>query len=126
MQHILLVDDDLSFRRSLMIQLEFEGYSVTEAESASLGLAYLQKHYSNDKCPDIVITDVRMPDMTGGEFVMRLQKQFSDIPVIVISAFDLPEELAGYPFFKKPCKIQDLAKTVNKLVTEQSLRTGEG
>jgi len=120
MYRILIVDDDMNFRRSLVIQLEFEGFSVTEVESASQGLAFLGKHRKGQKCPDIIITDVRMSEMNGDEFVVCLQKQYSNVPVIVISAFDLPEELAGYPFLRKPFKIQELIDTANALVQNRS------
>ena len=45
MQHILLVDDDLNFRRSLVIQLELEGYRVTEIESAIQAFTFLKEYY---------------------------------------------------------------------------------
>ena len=121
MYQILIVDDDMNFRRSLVIQLEFEGFSVTEAESASQGLAYLEKHREGQKYPDIIITDVRMPEMNGNEFVVYLQEFCPNVPVIVISAFDLPEELAGYPFLRKPFKIKELIDTANALVQNSSL-----
>ena len=116
MYHILLVDDDLNFRRSLVIQLEFEGFGVTEVESASQAFAYLAQKRVGENPPDIIITDVRMPEMGGDEFVLRLKGMYPDIPVIVISAFDLPENLAGYPFFRKPFKIEEMVKAVEDLI----------
>lgn len=116
MRHILLVDDDLNFRRSLAIQLEFEGYRVTEVEQASQAFTFLDQHQSGEIYPDIVITDVRMPEIDGEEFAMRLKKKYPDMPVLVISAFDLPERLKGYPFLRKPFKIQELVELVDQLV----------
>ena len=116
MHHILLVDDDLNFRRSLVIQLEFEGHKVTAVESAYHAFAYLKRQHSSHNNPDIVITDVRMPEIEGAEFVMRLREQYRNIPVLVISAFDLPEELVGYPFLRKPFKIQEMVEIVDKLI----------
>ena len=116
MHHILLVDDDLNFRRSLVIQLEFEGFSVTEVESASQAFAYLEQNRTGENPPEMIVTDVRMPEMGGDEFVLRLKKIYPDIPVIIISAFDLPENLAGYPFLRKPFKIEEMIKTYHDLV----------
>ena len=113
MQHILLVDDDLNFRRSLVIQLEFEGYSVTEVERATQAFTYLDQHHTKENFPDIVITDVRMPEMHGGEFVSLLRKKYPAMPVLVISAFDLPEELDGYPFLRKPFKIEEIMDIID-------------
>ena len=116
MHHILLVDDDLNFRRSLVIQLEFEGYPVTEVERASQAFTFLEQHHTRENFPDIVITDVRMPEMDGGEFVTLLKQKYPALPVLVISAFDLPEELTGYAFLRKPFKIQELLEMVNSLL----------
>jgi CheY-like chemotaxis protein len=116
MHHILLVDDDLNFRRSLVIQLEFEGFSVTEVERASQAITFLEQHHTLENFPDIVITDVRMPEMDGREFVTLLKQKFATLPVIVISAFDLPEELTGYAFLRKPFKIQEMLEMVNTLI----------
>jgi len=113
MQHILLVDDDLNFRRSLVIQLEFEGYSVTEVERATQAFTYLNQHHTKENFPDIVITDVRMPEMEGGEFVSLLKKKYPAMPVLVISAFDLPEELDGCPFLRKPFKVEEIMSEID-------------
>ena len=63
MTKILLVDDDLSFRRSLMIQLELEGFLVTEAESGKDALSKLNLSKGSCDFPDVVVTDMRMPEM---------------------------------------------------------------
>ena len=116
MHHILLVDDDLNFRRSLAIQLEFEGYQVMEMERAKQAISYLHAHQKDDFIPDIIITDVRMPEMDGREFVMQLGDDFPNIPVLVISAFDLPQDLTGCPFIRKPFKIQQMVDTINTVI----------
>ncbi len=108
MHHILLVDDDLNFRRSLVIQLELEGFTVTEIERATQAFTYLDQHQTGENFPDVVITDVRMPEMGGSEFVMHMKDRYPDLPMIVISAFDLPLELTGYPFLRKPFKLQEM------------------
>lgn len=116
MHHILLVDDDLNFRRSLAIQLEFEDFRVTEVEQASQAFTFLDQHQSGKICPDIVITDVRMPEMDGEEFAIRLRKKYPSMPVLVISAFDLPERLKDFPFLRKPFKIQGLIDIVSRMI----------
>lgn len=120
MHTILLVDDDLNFRRSLVIQLELEGYSVKAVESANQALELLKQCRSEGRCPDLVITDVRMSGMGGEEFVMKLKQDYPELPVNVISAFDLPVELAGYLFLRKPFKKQEMIDNINKLVKDNS------
>ena len=120
MAHILLVDDDLNFRRSFMIQLELEGYTVTEIERATQALTFLDQQESKEKFPDIVITDVRMPEMGGVEFATILRKKYPSLPILVISAFELPEELAGFSFLRKPFKINQLVDILSELIKKQS------
>lgn len=115
MHHILLVDDDLNFRRSLVIQLELEGFTVTEIERATQAFTYLEQNQDGGKLPDIVITDVRMPEMGGSEFVMHMKDRYPELPIIVISAFDLPLELTGYPFLRKPFRLQEMIEMIKPL-----------
>lgn len=114
--HILIVDDDRYFRRSLLIELELEGYRVTEAQNATEAFHILEQNSKQEIAPDIVITDVRMPEMAGEEFVTRLKKGFPKMPVLVISAYNLPETLSEYPFLRKPFKIQQIIETMHGLV----------
>jgi len=124
MRHILLVDDDINFRRSLVIQLELEGYSISEVESASDAFRFLKKCQRQGHFPDLVITDVQMPEMNGGEFVQQLNETYKKLPVIVISAFDLPERLQGYPFLRKPFKIQEMKQSIDNSNSPSSSHSG--
>lgn len=112
MHRILLVDDDRNFRRSLVIQLELEGYAICDMESGSDALDHLSHCVSTGGLPDLVITDVRMAEMRGEVFVKHLKALLPEIPVIVISAFDLPDALTGYAFLKKPFKIQEMIECI--------------
>lgn len=112
--HILLVDDDLSYRRSLMIQLELEGYRVTEKESAEQALDFLAREHQSGRLPHVVITDVKMDGMDGATFVAHLEQRYPDLPVVVISAYDLPQSLGEYPFLKKPFKMEMMNNVLQK------------
>ncbi len=119
MVHILVVDDDYNFRRSLVIQFELEGYQVTEAKDAMEAFEYFGRCEGRGVFPDIVITDMKMPKLRGEEFVPQLHSKYPGIPVIVVSAFDLPQELTGYPFLRKPFKINKMMEVVNQNVIKQ-------
>jgi len=116
MYQILLVDDDVNFRRSLMIQLELEGYSVLCEESGSQAIENLKNLKNRDQMPGIVISDIRMPDMNGIEFVREAKHLCPGLPVLVISAFDPPEALAVHPFLRKPFKLNDIVQHIDHLI----------
>jgi PleD family two-component response regulator len=87
-KHILIVEDDPSLRRVLRMQLEAEGYRVSEAENGATGLSILQ-HES----PDLVILDVMMPEMDGYTVCQKIreQRRFQQMPVIFLTAKDAAE-----------------------------------
>ena len=77
-------------------------------------LDHLSRCASNGGCPDLVITDVRMAEMSGEMFVENLRSILPHLPVIVISAFELPDQLGGYPFLRKPFKIREMIDSIEK------------
>jgi len=83
MKTILIVDDDLTLRTALIRYLENRGYSVHEAGSGLEGLALFEQHQ-----PDLVVSDVLMPEMDGLEFCRRLRATRSGqlVPFIFLSS----------------------------------------
>ena len=79
MTRIVAVDDDLQIRRLLRISLEKHGFQVFEAASGDDGLRTVM-----GVKPDIVLLDLNLPDLDGGE-VLRSLREWSAIPVIVLS-----------------------------------------
>lgn len=77
---ILVIEDDLSFRRSLTAYLEDSGYRVVGVANGQEGLECLEREK-----PDVVLTDLRMPIMDGFEFMARVKLTNPGIPVIVIT-----------------------------------------
>jgi CheY-like chemotaxis protein len=79
----VVVDDD---GKNLMLEkdlLEFAGFEVFEAENATDGIALVRKEK-----PDIIIFDVRLPDMSGIEAarILRQEKDTSDTPIVFVTA----------------------------------------
>ena len=105
---IIVVDDDEHVRIVVTRQLATMGHCAVSASDGHEALRLM-----GTAVPDIVITDVRMPEMHGGEFVSLLRKKYPAMPVLVISAFDLPEELDGYPFLRKPFKIEEIMDIID-------------
>ncbi len=79
--HILLVDDDPSLRRLLVMRLEAEHYRVSTAADGQEALRELQGQDIN-----LVISDLRMEGMNGIELFEEIQRQYSGLPVILITA----------------------------------------
>ena len=119
MLHVLLVDDDYYFRRSLLIQLELEGFFVTEVENGDEALMYLDKHSGlHHKLPDLVITDMKMEGMTGTQLFNKINQDYPSLPVILISAFELHGKEEGCPFLKKPFHIQQMLSIMNQSIRD--------
>ncbi len=78
---ILLVDDESIIRQTGAAVLGSQGYEVLTAEN---GLAAL--HCLDQSLPDIIISDLRMPEMSGFEFLGIIRSRFPHIPVIAITA----------------------------------------
>jgi len=120
MNHVLLVDDDVNFRRSLTIQLEFEGFNIVGCDSCKEAFSILERS-TPANYPDVIITDIRMPNMTGDRFVLQLQDNYPSIPIIVISAFDPPDCVNRFPFIRKPFKIYEMVQAINHVRESETL-----
>ncbi len=114
---ILFVDDEERLRVTTKAILESQGYDVQCAKDGLDGLAALKEWR-----PDLIISDLHMPNMNGFEFLSVIRQQFPDLPVIVISGefsdADLPSSVLADAFFEKSeytpdqliARIADLAR----------------
>ena len=104
---ILVVDDDDEVREMLAETLAYFGYGVEQACSGEEALPLLDK----DPSIGMVITDIRMPGMSGLELAEAVHRQYSDIKVIVISGYFQPQTITDR-FLRKPFHMQELASAV--------------
>ena len=79
--NVLIVEDDVSTRELTAALVEALGYSVMTAESANDALRCL---YSEEAC-DVLLSDIRMPDMSGLDLIGRAQDARPGLPVVLIS-----------------------------------------
>ncbi|GAA4047319.1 sigma-54 dependent transcriptional regulator [Hymenobacter glaciei] len=125
MPRILIIDDEKAIRNTLKEILEFENYTVDQAEDGPAGLDLLiQQKY------DVVLCDIRMPKMDGLEVLTRAQAMGTDAAFIMVSAHGNIEtavdatKKGAYDFLSKPPDLNRLLVTVRnaldrtKLVTE--------
>lgn len=115
---ILIVDDDILIQRICRHLLQAQGFEVLSAHDGFEGLTALK--YS---MPDMIISDLEMPNMSGFEFLSVVRRRFPAIPVIVISgAFSgllLPKNIFADAFLVKGAYVPgDLLAKINKLLQE--------
>src|ERR1700719_3668819 len=123
-EKIMIVDDERLVRWSLRQKCEEWGYRVIEADSGVPALQ-LAQHES----PDLVLLDVRMPDLTGIEVLDQLKKSGDARAVIMITAdphlddFKAALKLGAYDFVGKPVDFDELHITIKNALEATSLRT---
>lgn len=92
MFHILVVDDDKHTRMLLQAVLQGENYTVTTANDGEEALAVLDKEHI-----DLVVLDIMMPKMDGYEFTKLVRESDSILPILMVTAKDLPvDEKKGF------------------------------
>lgn len=108
---VLIVDDEVDIAEMIGGLLEDEGYEVAYASNGREGLESIER-----RRPDLILSDVMMPIMTGPEMLTELRKQGprSDIPAIIMSAADRQHLAPSFdvPYLKKPFHIDDLLKEI--------------
>lgn len=122
MASILLIDDDPTIQLLFYQFLTELGHEVAQAEDGKVGMRLLEQHK-----PDLVITDILMPEMDGLEILMAIQKMNPEIPIIAISGgsrqlqidFLRQAKLFGARYvFEKPVPLDVLRKAVDELLSE--------
>ena len=117
MFHILIVDDDKNIRRLLTAVLETENYSVSTAENGEDALKVLDQTHI-----DLIILDIMMPKMDGYAFITLLREQNPYMPVLMLTAKQLPEDkhrgfLAGTDdYMTKPIDETELLLRIKALL----------
>jgi two-component system chemotaxis response regulator CheY len=119
MATVLTVDDSPSIRQMVKVTLEPAGHNVIEAGDGAQGLAKAQSSH-----PDLVITDLNMPNMNGLELIRALRKlpQLTGLPIVFLTtessdAVKQEAKSAGATgWITKPFKPEQLLAVVGKLV----------
>ncbi len=117
MFHVLVVDDDKNTRLLMRALLEGEHYTVTLAANGEEALGAMERNHV-----DLVVLDLMMPRMDGYEFTRELRAANNDLPILMVSAKQLPDDrkkgfLAGIDdFMVKPVDEEELLLRIKALL----------
>lgn len=122
-EKILIVEDEEHLLKSLEVFLKNETkYQILNASNGKEALKVLDKHNI-----DLILTDLKMPEMDGIELLKYVQNKKLDIPVIVMTAYKSLEtaietiRLGGYDYMVKPYEFEMALITVNRAIEKARL-----
>ncbi|MBP7677637.1 MAG: sigma-54-dependent Fis family transcriptional regulator, partial [Thermoanaerobaculia bacterium] len=119
---ILVVDDEPGITGMLSIVFEREGYEVRTAGSCAEGLRLVGELH-----PDLVLTDLRMPDGTGFDILRKTRETDSETPVVMITAYTSAKtaiealKAGAYDYVSKPFDVDELKHVVEKALERKRL-----
>jgi two-component system response regulator HydG len=120
---VLVVDDEPAARGGLEKLLRSEGFSVDAADDGTSGLAAATEHP-----PDVVVTDLKMPQMDGVELMKKLHETDPSVPVIVATAFgDVANAVhamraGAADYLTKPIDFDALVVAIERAIERRNLR----
>lgn len=122
MSNILIVDDEQSYRQLLSLVFDGDGHTMRTATNGREALKALEKEPA-----DLIISDVKMPDMDGIEMLRAVRETLPDLGVILMTAFASVEtareafKLGADDFIQKPFDVEELKLIVRKTLEKQAL-----
>lgn len=120
---ILIADDEESIREVLSIMLQREGYQVEVARDGVEAVHLLQ-----DQMFDLVISDIKMPRMSGMELLAKIRERTSETMMIMITAFSSTEEAVeamkqgAYDYITKPFRNEEIRLVIKNALERKQLR----
>lgn len=122
MANVIIVDDEQSYRQLLSLVFETDGHSVRTAMNGREALNLLQADPA-----DVIVSDVRMPDMDGIEMLRAVREEQPDLGVVLMTAFASVEtareafKLGADDFIQKPFDVEELKLIVRKTLEKKAL-----
>ncbi len=118
---ILIVDDEASVRRQLMVGLAQHGYEVDECEEGLSALTKIKAAEAKQNPFCCVILDVRLPDIDGLKILSVIKAAYSDLPVVVITGYGNEDTVnsvqshAGSVYLDKPFEMETLVSEIGRI-----------
>ena len=121
-ERIVVIDDTDAVRRVLVRQLEHLGFTALDAADGEAGLEVVRTSK-----PDLVLCDLRMPNLDGLDLLQIVREQFADLPVIVMSGAGLLQDAIGalklgaWDYVSKPIELAVLEHAIDKALEKARL-----
>ena len=122
MSNLLIVDDEQSYRQLLTLVFESGGHTIRTANNGREAVTLLQQESA-----DLIISDVKMPDMDGIELLRAVREFLPDTAMVMMTAFASVEtareafKLGADDFIQKPFDVEELKLIVKKALEKQAL-----
>ncbi len=122
--HVLIVDDEQDIRKIIRLQLSGTRFEILEAEGAEQAIELLK---NNALTVDVIICDVRMPKISGVEAVDYFRREFSSIPVLVLTGFPDLNLAVGFmkegvlDYLVKPVEKEKLIEAVENAARQRKI-----
>jgi two-component system NtrC family response regulator len=122
-KRILVVDDEENLRRVTQLRLQQAGYDVATAADGNQALAFLERNPR-----DLVLTDLRMPGLSGIELLERIKEAYPEVIVILVTAFGTIESAVeamkhgAYDYVIKPVNAEALKLILSRALEHHSLQ----
>lgn len=110
---ILIADDEVEFASTLLARLELRKFEARMVNSGEAALAAIE-----EELPDILLLDLKMPDLDGLEVLARLRKNYPDLKVVILTGHGSFEsgregmELGAFDYIMKPVDLNRLIEIV--------------
>jgi DNA-binding NtrC family response regulator len=120
--NVLVVDDEKNIRTGLAKALEMDGYNAFLAEDGAVALSLMEENEI-----DLVITDLKMPSLSGAELLTRVSASYPTVPVIILTGHGTIADAVdamkagAYDFVEKPLNLERLSLLVKRALTNRDL-----
>ena len=120
---VLIVDDERGMRDFLKILLEKEGHKVITANRGQKALEILES-----KTIDLVVSDIRMPELSGIELLEIIKENTPELPVIMITAFASPDDAVmamkngAFDYISKPFNVDEIINVIRSATSKTSTK----
>lgn len=119
---ILIVDDEKNILDFLKVSMELSGYDVLTASNGTDALEIIKR-----ECPDIMLSDIRLPDINGIELMKTVKECCRDIHVILMTGYQDMETTikamqgGAFDYVSKPINMDELEVVIKRAVTDKEL-----